>query len=103
MAFTTATDLQTLKSRSFLTDYMKNRTKFIEVGKIVYQALLNHGGTVPAEADMERPLAVALQSTTLFNTLCAAKPHANPVFYPTFAYALARYILDDSWNEISTP
>ena len=102
MAFTTATDLQTLKSRSFLTDYMNNRSKFVKVGEIVYQNLLKHGGTIPVASDMERPLALALQGTTLFSTLCAAKPHARPAFYPIFAEALARYMLDDAWGAIST-
>ena len=102
MAFTTQ-DRLTLQTRSFLKDYGNNNSQFIEVGKIVYQTLLTYGGTAPVASDVERPLAIALQSTTLFKTLCAAKPHANPKFYPAFAEALARYMLYDAWHVIRTP
>ena len=103
MALTTASNWNTLNGRSFLTDYTAYKTELVEVGKIAYQALSTFGGSPPSEADMERPLATALQSTTLFNNLCAAKPHASPMHYPAFAEALARYMLDNDWGDISSP
>lgn len=103
MALTTAADLVTLSSRSFLTDYTANKTEFVEVGKIVYQALSTHGGNAPVPVAMETPLAVALQCMTLFRALCTAKLHANPVHYPTFATALVRYMLDNDWSDVSSP
>ena len=103
MALTTATDLITLNSRSFLTDYTNNKQQFVGVGKIVYQALQTHGGSAPAQTNLEQPLGVALQSATVFKTVCAAKPHANPVFYSTYAFALARYMIDNNWSDITAP
>ena len=104
MALTTAADLLTLSSRSFLTDYTTNKNLFIAVGKIVYQTLLTFGGNPgPTPVDMEQPLEVALRSTSVFKTVCAAKLHANPVFYPIFARALARYMMDNDWGDIITP
>jgi hypothetical protein len=84
-------------------DYAKNKQQFVGVGKIVYQALLTHGGSAPGQIDMAQPLGVALQSAAVFKTVCAAKPHASPVFYPTFASALARYMIDKDWSDITTP
>jgi hypothetical protein len=103
MALTTATDLVTLSSRSFLTDYANNKQAFVGVGKIVYQALQTHGGSAPGQTNLEQPLGVALQSATVFKTVCHAKPHASQVFYPTYAFALARYMIDNDWSDITTP
>ena len=103
MALTTAVDLNTLRTRSFLTDYVANQAAFVEVGKIVYQALSDYEGSAPEAVYMKDSLAVALQCTTLFKTLCAAKLHANPIFYPTFAVALARYMLDNDWGNVISP
>lgn len=103
MALTTAADMTTLSSRSFLTDYANNRTGFVEVGKIVYRALLTHGGSAPAAADMQDPVHVALQSTNIFRIVCAGKSHLNPMYYPTCALGLARYMLDNDWSDVSSP
>ena len=103
MALTTASNLKTLQGRSFLTDYTAYKTELVEVGKIAYQTLATHLGSPPSDVDMERPLVTALQSTALFNNLCAAKPHASPMHYPAFAEALARYLLDNDWSDISAP
>lgn len=97
MTLTTAADMATLSSRSFLTDYASNQAKFIALGKHVYQSLAAKG-PAPAKADMETPLDVFLQGATFFNTLCASKRYANPIFYPTFSLALARYTLDQEWG-----
>lgn len=103
MALTTPTDLITLSSRNFLVDYAANRLDFVAAGKIVYQNLLTHGGIAPAPADVENPLGVFIQGLAVFNVICAAKQYLNPAFYPTFAFALARYIIDNEWNDITAP
>jgi hypothetical protein len=82
---------------------MRNKQRFVGVGKIVYQALLTYGQSTPGQVDVEKPLGVALQSAAVFKVVCAAKRHANPVFYPTFASALARYIIDNDWSDITSP
>ena len=40
-------DESVLKGRNLLTDYVNNKQQFIQVGKLVYQNLLTHGGTPP--------------------------------------------------------
>jgi hypothetical protein len=96
-------DYSVLSSRNFLTDYAQNKTRFVEAGKIVYQTLLTHGSTAPTPIDLERPFGVALQTTTIFKTICRAKPHAPQKFYPTFAFALSRYIITLDWTDVIKP
>jgi hypothetical protein len=102
MAYT-AYDESVLKSRNFLTDYANNKEQFVEVGKLVYRTLLTHGGNSPSQTDMERPLGIALQSANIFKAICGGKLHAPPMFYPTFAFALARYIIATAWSDIINP
>ena len=99
MPLTTAANLTTLHSHSFITSYQANHQKFVALGKIVYQTLFQHGGHVPTQAAMEAALEAALLNAIFFKKLCAAKPFALPKFYPAFASALARYTLDNEWNE----
>jgi len=104
MALTTAQDLATLNSWSLLTDYTSNKTEFVAVGKIVYQALTGHGGSPPSGPnDLEQPLTLALQVTNIFKMVCTAKQHARPILYDLFALSLARYILDNEWTEVTKP
>jgi hypothetical protein len=104
MALTTAQDLATLHSWNFLTDYPRHRAAFLDVAKAAYRALRTFSGAPPSgPIDLEAPLAAALQVTHVFKTLCAAKPHARPSLYPVFASALARYILDREWSEVTSP
>ena len=106
MPLTSALDLATLNSWSWIRDYAKtrNKTAFIQLGKIVYQVLVNHGGSPPSgPSDVEQSLVAALRISNVFKILCGAKPHANPALYPTFASALARYILDSAWHVIIQP
>ena len=103
MALTTALDWNRLNDRSFLTDYTAYKTELVDVGKLLYQALSPHGGSAPTAVDMEGPLAAALENATIFRKICAAKLHAHPMHYPAFAESLARYMLDNDWNDISSP
>ena len=103
MALTTAADLRTLSSHSFILAYQANSQKFIDLGKVVYQTLSTHGGHVPTQAAMEAPLALALQGATFFQKLCASRHFALPKFYLTYASALARYTLDNEWGVIIIP
>lgn len=106
MPLTTAMDLAILSSWNWVRDYARtrNKTAFIQVGKIVYQTLTPHGGSPPSGPNaVEQPLSTALRVANIFKILCQAKPHANPTFYPIFAESLTRYILDNEWNEIIKP
>ena len=98
MPLTTATDLRTLHSHSFIISYQANRQKFIDLGKIVYQTLSKHGGHVVTQAAMEAPLKAALLNALFFQKICAAKYFALPKFYPAFASSLARHTLDNEWS-----
>ncbi len=104
MALTTAQDLAILSSWNLLTDYMNNKANFVSVGKIVYQALTAHGGSPPSgPSDVEQPLTLALQVTSVFKRICLAKPHAAASLYSVFALSLARYILDNEWTAVTQP
>jgi hypothetical protein len=104
MGLTTALDLATLGSWNLLTDFTGNQQTFIAVGKLVYQALRAYSPHVSlSPADLERPLAAALQVNTVFKTVCAAKRHASPSLYGVFATALARYIIDCEWQTVMRP
>ena len=103
MALTTAADLITLRSHSFILAYQANSQKFIDLGKDVYKMLSLHGGRVPTQADMEEHLAAALLNVTFFQKLCAARRFSLPKFYPAYALALARYTLDKEWGVVIIP
>ena len=106
MPLTTAVDLANLHSWSWIRDYTRrrNKTAFIQVGKIVYQTLVSHGGSPPTGPNVvEQPLTTALRVSNVFKILCSTKAHANPALYPTFASLLAKYILDNEWHEIIRP
>jgi hypothetical protein len=104
VGLTTALDLATLSSLNWLIDYANNKTAFNAVGKVVYQVLMSHSGSAPTGPHMlEQPLMVALQVNNTFKAVCASKAHINPIMYPTFALALARYILDNEWTDITSP
>lgn len=104
MALTTANDLAMLTGWNLLTNYRKNKQSFVNVGKIVYQALNAYSANPPSGPnDVELPLTKALQSANVFKTVCAAKHHARSSYYPTFASALARHMLDNEWTDITQP
>jgi hypothetical protein len=104
MGLTTAMDLATLKSWNLLTDFAANKQTFVAVGKIVYQALRAYSPmTSISPMDLERPLGVTLQASTVFKTICAAKRHASPSLYGVFASALARYLIDYEWQTVTRP
>lgn len=104
MALTTAQDLLTLSSWNWLRDYSKNRQAFIDIGKIVYQSLTAYSPSYPSGPNvLEPPLTAALRVANIFRILCQSRPFARPSLYPCFASALARYILDNEWAEITHP
>jgi hypothetical protein len=104
MGLTTALDLATLGSWNLLTDFVGNKSTFIAVGQVVYQALRTYSPNIPiGPMDLERPLAAALQATVVFKTICASKRHASPALYGFFASALARYIIDCEWQTVMRP
>ena len=104
MALTTALDLATLGSWNLLTDYGTNKAVFIAVGKAIYQAITTYNqGSPIGLVDLERPLAAALRVNNIFKTICASKWHANPSLHAVFALALARYIIDYEWQNITSP
>ena len=100
-AFTTALDLATLNHWQLLPRYTRNKTEFVAVGKIVYQALTAYGGPPSGPIDLEQSLALALQVSNVFKNACPN--HVPPILYPVFALALARYILDNEWIAVSHP
>jgi hypothetical protein len=104
MGLTTAQDLATLSSWSLLRSYRRNRIALLAVGKAIYQALVTHGGGSPPNAiDMEQPLAAALRVDNVFKAICASKGHANTSLHAVFALAMARYILDFEWQDVTGP
>jgi hypothetical protein len=106
MPLTTATESQMLSSWNWLTDYnrRRNRDAFIQVAKIVYQTLTQHGGGPPnGPHSLEQCLVAALLVLNVFKILCRRKSHANPALYQVFALALTHYILDNEWQTIIQP
>jgi hypothetical protein len=104
MGLTTALDLATLQSWSLITDYTGNQPALIEVAKSVYQALRTFNPGAPINPiDLERPLGAALQVNAVFKGLCAAKRHAWPALHPSFASAMARYLIDYEWHRVTGP
>jgi hypothetical protein len=95
-----STDVAILESWSILKDYGSNKEKLLEVAKPVYRTLQYFGAPTPQE--MEPFLIEALLAADVFKAICASKRHANPALYPVFAQALARHILQDEWNTITS-
>jgi hypothetical protein len=86
------------------TDYQGNTGPLVAVGNAVYQALrtFSQGHTI-SPLDLERPLVAALQVSAVFKMVCATKRHAQPALYAVFALALARYLIDYEWHNITRP
>jgi hypothetical protein len=103
MGLTQALDFEMLKSWSLLKDYANNKEALIAVGKAVYQTLRIHGGEPPpTPADLERAFVVSLSVTSVFKEICERKRHALPELHLVFAEGLARYILDNEWQAITS-
>jgi hypothetical protein len=103
-----AQDLAILQSWSFLADYTRNRARArdacLDVAKAVYQALRTHNQGAPIVPNgFVRPLAAALRANVSFQAMCQARGHASPSLHPVFALAMAQYIVDFEWNQITSP
>lgn len=97
MALITPTDMLILQQWSFISAYQKNRQALRDVGITVCKNLASLGVAANGPSDIERPLAVALLASAVFQSLCLSKMHASPVLHHTFALAMARYMLDNDW------
>lgn len=103
MALLTPQDQQTLSSWSFLTDYQNHRVELVDVARNVYRTVSVIYGTSPRQVDCEDALAASLLGTSLFTAILTRKRHAPPSLHSAFARAMARYLLDNDWNDIVRP
>lgn len=101
MALLTSQDLAILSTWSFLRDYARNRDAFLEVGRMAYRILDSLVGPPHNPSDMELALTQGLWATRIFQILCQSKAHATFPLHSVFALALARYMLDNEWTEIT--
>jgi hypothetical protein len=101
MALATSQDIDLLRRWSFISAYQKNKPALRAVCVMVFKNLTSIGVTPNGPSDMERPLTVALLGSAVFKSLCLSKMHANPILHPTFAVAMARYMLDNDWAVLS--
>ena len=93
-------DRAILESWSIVRDYARNRDQLLTLGRAVYRTLQFFGEIAPR--DVEPFLIDALLRAGVFKAVCASKRHANPALYPAFAAALARYMLQYEWDNITT-
>lgn len=104
MALCTAVDMQNLNGRKVLTGYFRWKSEFVDVGKLVYKALSATSVPPQGNADLEGPLTdVLLCSKVFIRVITTYNQHTPGIQYPGLAAALARYMLDAAWNDISSP
>jgi hypothetical protein len=97
MALATSQDIALLQRWSFISAYQKDRQALRGVGVTVCKNLTSIGVAPNGLSDIERPLAMALFGSAVFQSLCLNKMYASPALHYTFALAMARYILDSDW------
>jgi hypothetical protein len=105
VALLTSQDLAVLNGWDLLRAYKNNRAAFLSVGKLAYQGLVGVGMGLPPPGprEVEPLLTTALQTARFFKAICYSRKYASPSLHPTFALALARYMLDNEWADISSP
>lgn len=103
MALLTSQDQQTLSSWSFLADYQNHRVDLVDVARSVYRTVSVIYNASPQPVDCEDALTASLLRISLFAGILRKKRHASPSLHSVFARAMARYLLDNDWNDIVHP
>jgi|KBSSwiStaDraftv2_1062776.scaffolds.fasta_scaffold121541_3 hypothetical protein len=94
-------DTYRLNVWSFLTDFQKLKTKFIELARIAYHATKDLNGRNPSADECEKLFSGILLKSEIFRGILNRKYLLLPDFYQSYALAFARYVLHNHWPEVS--
>jgi hypothetical protein len=98
----TANDYLYLSGWDFFKFFGKYRPSFIDIGKAVFKFLAGSGRN-PLPHECERLFTVALLGSRVFAGLAQANNlPQDPVLQFSFAGPIARLLLDQEWQDIST-
>jgi len=95
-----ATHHQLLIHWRLLDAYKSWRGDLIEVAKIAYRVLAQTTGQSPDRADCVDAVTVALLGSKRFKSILASHRHLRVSVHAPLAETMARYLLDQDWNEI---
>jgi hypothetical protein len=86
---------------SFLEDFQKLRSDFIDLARIARNSVEDLKQARATPEDCEIAYQGVLLSTQIFRGILARKRFISPTFYPSHGLVFARYVLHNYWAEIS--
>ena len=85
---------------SFLKDFRKRRSEFIELARIARHSVEDLKRRPPTPDECERLYQGILLNVEIFRGILARKRFLLPSYYQAYALAFARYVLHNHWVEI---
>ena len=100
----TDVEINMLRRKNLVSAYIVNKSRFDEIGKLVYKELLkNSSSTSPTQQEVLENLEIRIHSTAEFLMIVKKDRFLKPKTYPGYARMLAKYMIQESWDIISTP
>lgn len=93
--------MNALRAINMLSTYLKHKTDFDNLGKLIYQNLSTNSNNVTQDHMLD-PFAVEILANKKFYNVMKSSMHLMPKFYQDRAVEFSRYILYSSWTIITS-
>lgn len=99
----TPIEMTELSKWNFVKSYQNHQAQLVNLAKVTYTTTCHVLGKRPTEKQFYKTYRKSLYWSTLYtNQIAGSKSHLPTSLYKYYARLLAKYVLEQDWNDISS-